>query len=193
MRPRPDRSAGFTLIELLVVIALIAVVTGLGLPIAYQNMSGLRARTAARELAATFRLARDLAVSSRMPHCVRFDAEDGRYTLLRDESDDRRLYLSEELLERRELRAERMADEHAPDAGYESVLAKELGRGVEFLDFEVMHAEEDADRPLMSFDPRGHTSGGLVVLGDRRAAWRIELSRAGGKVRIERLDEEWDG
>ncbi len=76
---------GFTLIELLVVVALIAIVSGLAMPVAYRNTSGLRARAATRELAATFRLARDMAIASRTRHSVRFDEELIQSRLVRGE------------------------------------------------------------------------------------------------------------
>ena len=184
---------GFTLIELLVVVALIAIVSGLAMPIAYRNMSGFRARAAARELAATFRLARDMAIASRTQHSVHFDEEEGHYLLQRDESKGRRLFVPEEEIERLERMEERKKDRSDSEAGAGAgaILEKELGQGVGFLRIEVDRDDEEGDHPLVFFDPRGNSSGGDLVLGGERAAWRVELFRAGGRTTITSLGEDW--
>lgn len=187
------RAQGFTLLELLVVLTLMTIVAGLAMPVAYRNMSGYRAQTTARELGATFRMARDLAVASRATHWVLFDVENSRYLLARDERVERRLFVPEDEQERvnraRDAGEEPLSGGWPAADGFSPVLEKELETGVVFADLELNQPEENL-MPYISFDPRGHTSGAKILVQSRRNSWQVTLSRAGGRVSLRRMRAE---
>lgn len=64
------RQAGFTLLELLVTLIVIAVVLGVVTPTIGRSLETLRTRAELAGFAATLRHARELAVTSRVPHAV---------------------------------------------------------------------------------------------------------------------------
>lgn len=191
------RTRGFTLIELLVVIALLVIVAGVAVPLASNGMSGLRVRAASREIAAAARLARDLAVASRIPHRLEFVMDEegpDHYRVVRLDETGRRLFVPPSERDRMERLAELGADSSRDAEAVNGLeprieLDRALGEDVHVL--AVHSGEEDVDATAIRFDPRGHTSGGFVVVGDDRTAFRIVLARAAGAIQIERVDE-WD-
>lgn len=186
------RGEGFTLIELLVVMSLMVIMAGLAMPVAYRNMSNYRARVSAREVGTTLSWARDRAVASRIPNAVLFDEEGGRYILVSHDADDRRLYIPEEEREQRDSEQEpsgRLAEQDAEwnlPAGYSITLRKELQNGVEFSRMELTEVPW-SEYPAVVFDPRGYSSGATITLAAKKHVWRITLTRAGGRVRVERV------
>ena len=72
MRAR-KRSAGFTLLEMLVVLAIIAAATLLAMAAFSGGMRGMQLRASAKEIAAQFRFARAVAISSGEPQDVLID------------------------------------------------------------------------------------------------------------------------
>lgn len=72
---------GFTLLELLVVLAVLGLVTTFALPFFTGGRAGLELRGATRELTATLREARGLAIAHNEPTAVLFDSASGSYRL----------------------------------------------------------------------------------------------------------------
>jgi len=102
MRSRTPQSRlqrGFTLVEALVVLALIGILVLIGMPALFRLFQNLQVKTAARQVAAQIRLARNNSVTQKAPHrmvirnkdastnintyVVELDPEDdGSYTIL---------------------------------------------------------------------------------------------------------------
>jgi prepilin-type N-terminal cleavage/methylation domain-containing protein len=72
---------GFTFLELLTVLALMALLLGLVAPTFYRGWERERLRATLRDLSATLRLARSVAVTERARTRVFVDLEQGRYWL----------------------------------------------------------------------------------------------------------------
>ncbi len=72
---------GFTFLELLTVLALMALLLGLVAPTFYRGWERERVRAALRDLSATLRVARSVAVTERARTRVFVDLEQGRYWL----------------------------------------------------------------------------------------------------------------
>ena len=75
------KGAGFTLLELLVVLTIAGLLIALVPPVVSSVVPGTKAKVAARDLAATLRNARNLAVSRSTIIDVRFDTEAGSYAV----------------------------------------------------------------------------------------------------------------
>lgn len=83
--------SGFSLIELLVVLFVIGLATVLVSPALTKGLSSVRLKTAARDVSATMRYARSLAVSKAREQVVNFDISEGRYWLNEETSAMREL------------------------------------------------------------------------------------------------------
>jgi len=73
MRPRPTSTFGFSLIELLVTVALIAIVSGIALPLLATVGDSIKLGQATRDVERELQAARLLAVSTNQPMRFRFD------------------------------------------------------------------------------------------------------------------------
>jgi general secretion pathway protein H len=69
---------GFTLLELMLVLAIAAAVMALAPPLLYQAMPGLQLKSAARQVAAGFRSARDQAITRRAETLLSVDLDERR-------------------------------------------------------------------------------------------------------------------
>ena len=85
------KSRGFSLLELLVVLVIIGLSASLVLPSLTGGLSSLRLKTAAREVSATLRYARSLAVSVGKEQVINMDIEEGKYWLNEDKDNNREL------------------------------------------------------------------------------------------------------
>ena len=85
------KSRGFSLLELLVVLVIIGLSASLVLPTLAGGLSSLRLKTAAREVSATLRYARSLAVSVGKEQVINMDIEEGKYWLNEDKDNNREL------------------------------------------------------------------------------------------------------
>lgn len=72
---------GFTLLEMLVVLVLVGVITAVAVPVAGAGIQTLRLQSAARHVAAAFRLARGRAIRSQEIHLVSLDRARNRVTV----------------------------------------------------------------------------------------------------------------
>lgn len=81
MKDDPNSRNGFTFLELLTVLVLMALLLGLVAPTFYRAWERERLRAVLRELGATLRVARSVAVTERSRIRVFVDLEQGRYWL----------------------------------------------------------------------------------------------------------------
>lgn len=81
-RRSPD--AGVTLIELLVVLMLLAIIAAIAIPMLGPGVSNAELRSAARQVAAGLRMARDDAVATRTDTRVTLDLEHRTFQIERD-------------------------------------------------------------------------------------------------------------
>lgn len=72
-------SRGFSLAEILVVVMIIGLIVGVGLPALNQLFPQYRIRAASSQLATAVRMARQKAVSTRLPHRITLDLAGNRY------------------------------------------------------------------------------------------------------------------
>ncbi len=86
-RPSTIRTGGYTIVELMVVVVVIGVLSAIALP----NFVGRNARNrcegAARDVSVRMQMARQKAVSSRMPHRMVFDVSERTYYFEKFETD----------------------------------------------------------------------------------------------------------
>ncbi len=75
------RTSGFTLLELLVALALALLLLGLVPPLLSAALPGVTLQSAARELAAGLRMARNLAITRQRSTALQFDLESRRYRI----------------------------------------------------------------------------------------------------------------
>ncbi len=83
---------GFTLIEVLVVLVLLAALTAVAAPSIARGFGAIELQTTARQVAATLRLARTLAVREQQVFLVGFDLEKNRIELMREDLSFRRTF-----------------------------------------------------------------------------------------------------
>ncbi len=88
LKPGPALQQGFTLIELLLVITIVAMLVGLAAPTVSRSLPGAQLKSAAREMTASLRHARDLAISQQRQSAISIDIKNRVYSL----SDDKKLH-----------------------------------------------------------------------------------------------------
>jgi type II secretion system protein H len=79
------RQAGFTIIELLTVVAMIGIMAAMGIPAIKSFSRSTDVKSAATQLAADGWLARQRAIATSEPHSIRFDPDENRYRVFRDD------------------------------------------------------------------------------------------------------------
>lgn len=75
------RTAGFTLLELLVVLVLMALMTGLAIPLISAGTPGAQIKAASRELLVGLRQAREQAIVSRQPAAMSVNVDERRFQI----------------------------------------------------------------------------------------------------------------
>lgn len=75
------RTAGFTLLELLVVLVLMALMTGLAIPLISAGTPGAQIKAASRELLVGLRQAREQAIVSRQPTAMSVNVDERRFQI----------------------------------------------------------------------------------------------------------------
>jgi general secretion pathway protein H len=75
LRAMPGRHRGVTMLELLIVLTLMALIAAMVLPLFSGGVSGTDLKTAARDVAAGLRLARDRAISQRSEALLELDLD----------------------------------------------------------------------------------------------------------------------
>ncbi|HYR01458.1 MAG TPA: GspH/FimT family protein [Casimicrobiaceae bacterium] len=83
-RGRRSPDAGVTLVELLVVLMLMAIIAAIAIPMLGPGVSNAELRSAARQVAAGLRMARDDAVATRTDTRVTLDLEHRTFQIERD-------------------------------------------------------------------------------------------------------------
>jgi type II secretion system protein H len=78
---------GVTLMELIIVVVIVGLMSAMAVPSFLNYTSKLQAKSTARDIVSTLRLARSKAVSERNPYGVHFDAGNRRYTFFKDKGD----------------------------------------------------------------------------------------------------------
>lgn len=74
-------NAGFTLLELLVVLVLMALMTGLAIPLISAGTPGAQIKAATRELLVGLRQAREQAIVTRQPATLTINVDDRRFQI----------------------------------------------------------------------------------------------------------------
>lgn len=77
----PRSTSGFTLLELLVVLVLMALMTGLAIPLISAGTPGAQIKAASRELMAGLRETREQAIVSRQPVALSINVDDRRFQI----------------------------------------------------------------------------------------------------------------
>jgi len=77
-------TAGFTLLELLIVLMLMGLITALTIPVFSGSVSTTQLKSAAREVAAGLRLARDQAIAQKSPTVLELDVTARAFRVLPD-------------------------------------------------------------------------------------------------------------
>jgi len=89
LRAMPGRHRGVTLLELLIVLVLMALIAAMVLPMFSDSVSGTDLKTAARDVAAGLRLARDRAISQRAESVLELNLETRTFRVAPDERSHR--------------------------------------------------------------------------------------------------------
>ena len=85
LRAMPGRHRGVTLLELLIVLTLMALIAAMALPMFSGGVSGTDLKTAARDVAAGLRLARDRAIAQRTESLLELNLEARTFRVSPDE------------------------------------------------------------------------------------------------------------
>jgi general secretion pathway protein H len=84
LNTRPAAQQGFTLIELLLVITIVAMLVGLAAPSISRSLPGVQLKSAAREIAAALRHARDTAITRQHQTVISIDIKNRVYSTSND-------------------------------------------------------------------------------------------------------------
>ena len=160
MRARRPAS-GFSLLEMLLVMALIAIATLLAMAAFGGGMQGMAFRGGAKDLAAQFRFARAVAISSREPQDVVIDPQARRWEGAKGRSGS------------------------LPDGG-EIVFT-----GARASLFEDGQSSSDGGKGAVRFFPDGAATGGRVRMlageAGKRGGWDVDVGWLTGEVRVSRV------
>jgi type II secretion system protein H len=172
------RQAGFTLIEIMLVVMIIAVMTGISMPLMKGTFQSARIKAASREVAGFLRLARNTAVLRERPCEIRFNLEKDQYWLvLLDEN------ANEEDLNKRQERRERQELKIGEDAASVHELPKDVHFAVIYSGASVT---EDKKLPRVIYYADGSSTPATIVVQDKKKrAFNIEVYQTTGMARVE--------
>jgi type II secretion system protein H len=178
------RRSGFTFIELTVVAIIVLMVVATSLPRLRGTLARSQLTSAARDVAATLRLARDVAVLSERACEVRFAPNGDYYQLVVFDKDGRRLRLDDR---RRSSRGNDAGDVISRLVSADMLQPQRLPSRVHFQAVYAAATLSVDDRlPRVVFYPDGSTSPTTIAIqNDDKAALRVEVYRMTGMTRVE--------
>ncbi|HWS78489.1 MAG TPA: GspH/FimT family pseudopilin [Thermomonas sp.] len=160
MRARQARS-GFSLLEMLLVMALVAVASLLAVAAIGGGTQGMQLRAGAKDLAAQFRFARAVAISSGEPQDVVIDPQARRWQGAKGRNGE------------------------LPGAGK---IVFTGARAEQFADIApAAAAEAAAGKGAVRFFPDGAATGGRVRMLANGGGWDVDVGWLTGEVRVSRV------
>lgn len=180
------RRGGFTFIEIIIVIVLVVVLGALVMASFKGTLQSMRAKSAARQITAVLRYARDMAVLREKPVEVRFNVNKDTYELvLLDEN-------GQEVDKRRERRGSgrhRRRDEPV-DLGLGEDMAgvRKLPDKIHFAGiYTAAPLNEDTNMPAIIYYADGSATAATVALqSENREAVNVEVFQTTGMARVEK-------
>jgi general secretion pathway protein H len=162
---------GFSLIELIVVMAIIGIIAALVPPLMTNSLVNLKMKTTVKEIAASLRLARNQAISTKTPHLFFLDI------------DRRRYWLSENP----QLQEPSFLENEGKMIGVN--LIKTIDSEFEIEGFKNKRDSDDVVKEgivSIKFYPQGNSSGGVIILkrknGDR--IFNVDADIFTGRVKV---------
>ncbi|MBI4378677.1 MAG: prepilin-type N-terminal cleavage/methylation domain-containing protein [Nitrospinae bacterium] len=171
---------GFSLIELIVVMAIIGIIAALVPPLMTNSLVNLKMKTTVKEIAASLRLARNQAISTKTPHHFFLDIDTKKY------------WLSEipphpPLLKGGSGGITSHAEEEEKVRGIN--LVKNIDHEIEIEGFKSKRDSDDVVKEgivSVKFYPQGNSSGGVIILklknGDR--IFNVDADIFTGRVKV---------
>jgi general secretion pathway protein H len=150
---------GFTLLELLIVMLIMGVAAGLTGIIINSKSGGVEIRKTAREISATLRFARSVAVSEKRIYILAVNNVTMTYGLI-----------NKRINENVELESLRLGTD----------LPKDL--------WQVKYNREVPELFQIEFTPQGSSSGGVIEIRDDSRQYTISLNRLTGRIRVEKTE-----
>ncbi len=95
MKRMHKRQSGVTLVEMTIIAVLASVLAAMAVPRWLEYIPQMRTKAAVRDVVSTLREARSLAISRKVPYGVRFDYDQGHYSLFQDSDNPGDEYFSE--------------------------------------------------------------------------------------------------
>jgi type II secretion system protein H len=176
------RRGGFTFIEITIVIMIVGLLLAFGTPRMRGTFGRVRLTSAARDITALMRFARDVAVLTESRCEMRFSPNEDAYQLVVFDRNDKRIAVKE----RR--RSRRWEDESNPLViGADLLERQQLPRRVHFaVIYTAAELTEDTNLPRVIFYPDGSATPATVAIqDDNQKTIRVELYRTTGMTRVE--------
>jgi len=98
MRNRQKQLAGYTIIEMIIVLAIVAILTGILVPVLSNYLPNVQLNGAARNLMADLRLAQEKAITEQDQYALRFDTPShGSYQIIHLQDSDEEVDFTRDL------------------------------------------------------------------------------------------------